>query len=53
MKVKVDLALAKGKKLFDKRETLKREPWNVRWKGGEKGSTGIVDSGCIPSPLAR
>ncbi len=51
-KAKVELALARGKKLYDKREELKRRAlekelkrgykrYKVHWKGGEKGSTGV------------
>ena len=36
-KVKVDLALAKGKKLFDKRETLKKKTMEREMERGRKG----------------
>ncbi len=39
-KVKVDLALAKGKKLFDKRETLKRKDMEREMERGRKGFDG-------------
>ena len=39
-KVKVDLALAKGKKLFDKRETLKRKTMEREMERGRKGFDG-------------
>ena len=39
-KVKVDLALAKGKKLFDKRETLKKKTMEREMERGRKGFDG-------------
>jgi SsrA-binding protein len=39
-KVKVDLALAKGKKLFDKRETLKKRTMEREMERGRKGFDG-------------
>ena len=39
-KVKVDLALAKGKKLFDKRETLKKKTMEREKERGRKGFDG-------------
>jgi SsrA-binding protein len=39
-KVKVDLALAKGKKLFDKRETLKKKTMQREMERGRKGFDG-------------
>ena len=39
-KVKVDLALAKGKKLFDKRETLKKKTVIREMERGRKGFDG-------------
>ena len=36
-KVKIDLALAKGKKLFDKRETLKKRTMEREMERGRKG----------------
>ena len=39
-RVKVDLALAKGKKLFDKRETLKRKTMEREMERGRKGFDG-------------
>jgi len=39
-KVKVDLGLAKGKKLFDKRETLKRKDMEREMERGRKGLDG-------------
>ena len=39
-KVKVDLGLAKGKKLFDKRETLKKKEMNREMERGRKGFDG-------------
>jgi len=39
-KVKVDLGLAKGKKLFDKRETLKRKTLEREMERGRKGFDG-------------
>ena len=39
-RVKVDLALAKGKKLFDKRETLKRKTTEREMERGRKGFDG-------------
>ncbi len=39
-KVKVDLALAKGKKLFDKRETLKKKTMEREIERGRKGFDG-------------
>ena len=39
-RVKVDLALAKGKKLFDKRETLKRRTMEREMERGRKGFDG-------------
>jgi len=39
-KVKVDLALAKGKKLFDKRETLKKKAMEREMERGRKGFDG-------------
>jgi SsrA-binding protein len=38
--VKVDLALAKGKKLFDKRETLKKKTMEREMERGRKGFDG-------------
>jgi len=39
-RVKVDLALAKGKKLFDKRETLKKRTMEREMERGRKGFDG-------------
>ena len=39
-KVKVDLGLAKGKKLFDKRETLKKKTMEREMERGRKGFDG-------------
>jgi len=39
-RVKVDLALAKGKKLFDKRETLKKKTMEREMERGRKGFDG-------------
>jgi len=39
-KVKVDLALAKGKRLFDKRETLKKKTMEREMERGRKGFDG-------------
>jgi SsrA-binding protein len=39
-KVKVDLALAKGKKLFDKREVLKKKTMEREMERGRKGFDG-------------
>jgi SsrA-binding protein len=39
-KVKVDLALAKGKKLFDKRETLRKKTMEREMERGRKGFDG-------------
>ena len=39
-KVKVDIALAKGKKLFDKRETLKKKTMEREMERGRKGFDG-------------
>ena len=39
-KVKVDLSLAKGKKLYDKRETLKRKTMEREMERGRKGFDG-------------
>ena len=39
-KVKVDLALAKGKKLYDKRETLKKKDMEREMERGRKGFDG-------------
>ena len=39
-RVKVDLGLAKGKKLFDKRETLKRKTLEREMERGRKGFDG-------------
>jgi len=39
-KVKVELGLAKGKKLFDKRETLKRKTMEREMERGRKGFDG-------------
>jgi SsrA-binding protein len=39
-RVKVDLALAKGKKLFDKRETLKKKTMDREMERGRKGFDG-------------
>jgi len=39
-RVKVDLALAKGKKLFDKRETLKKKTMEREIERGRKGFDG-------------
>jgi SsrA-binding protein len=39
-KVKIDLALAKGKKLFDKRETLKKRTMEREMERGRKGFDG-------------
>ena len=39
-KVKVDLGLAKGKKLFDKRETLKKKTTEREMERGRKGFDG-------------
>ena len=39
-KVKVDLALAKGKKLYDKRETLKKKTMEREMERGRKGFDG-------------
>jgi SsrA-binding protein len=39
-KVKVDLALAKGKKLFDKREALKKKTMEREMERGRKGFDG-------------
>jgi SsrA-binding protein len=38
--VKVDLALAKGKKLYDKRETLKKKDMEREMERGRKGFDG-------------
>jgi SsrA-binding protein len=39
-RVKVDVALAKGKKLFDKRETLKKKTMDREMERGRKGFDG-------------
>ena len=39
-KVKVDLGLARGKKLFDKRETLKKRTMEREMERGRKGFDG-------------
>jgi SsrA-binding protein len=39
-RVKVDLALAKGKKLYDKRETLKKKDMEREMERGRKGFDG-------------
>jgi SsrA-binding protein len=39
-RVKLDLALAKGKKLFDKRETLKKKTMDREMERGRKGFDG-------------
>ena len=39
-KVKVDIALAKGKKLFDKRESLKKKTMDREMERGRKGFDG-------------
>ena len=39
-RVKVEIGLAKGKKLFDKRETLKKKTMEREMEGGRKGFDG-------------
>ena len=54
-KVKVDLGLAKGKKLFDKRETLKKKDDGTRdGKGAKRVRRGSLTAGLHTEvPLAR